>query len=302
MPKSPTRRRSPLAEKQLAERPSAAGGVEGFSTQEVAEASGLPTSKILAWTRAGLLCPVRAEGGAYVFSFQDLVLLRSARELLTADVPARKVREALEALRAQLPSGRPLSAVHISAVGDRILVKDDQQVWEPNSGQMMLDLSASTPAPPQAASFEVLDEAVGSADEWYNSALDLEGTDTERAIAAYGNALAIDSSHADAHLNLGRLLHDAGRLDEAEEHYRAAAAADQEGARAYFNLGVLAEDRGRVSEALAAYREALTHDEHLAPAHFNLSRLLEARGEEASALAHLVTYKRLISSLRLSSS
>jgi tetratricopeptide (TPR) repeat protein len=212
------------------------------------------------------------------------------------------VRAALEALRAQLPSGRPLSAVHISALGDRILVKDDQQVWDPNSGQMMMDLSGAVPAAPEEATFAVLEETVGSADEWYNTALDLEASDPERAMAAYGNALAIDASHADAHLNLGRLLHDAGRLDEAEKHYRAAAGADVEGARAHFNLGVLAEDRGRVKEALAAYREALLHDEHLAPAHFNLSKLLEARGEEASAIAHLVTYKRLISSLRPSSS
>jgi len=262
----------------------------------------LPTSKILAWTRAGLLSPQRGEGGSYVYSFQDLVLLRSARELLVADVPARKVRAALEALRAQLPSGRPLSAVHISALGDRILVKDDQQTWEPNSGQMLLDLSASTPDASAETTFAVLDETVGSADEWYNTALDLEATDPERAMASYANALAIDPQHADAHLNLGRLMHDAGRLDEAERHYRAAAAADHESARAHFNLGVLAEDRGRVKEALAAYREALLHDERLAPAHFNLSRLLEARGEEASAIAHLVTYKRLISSLRPSSS
>jgi tetratricopeptide (TPR) repeat protein len=245
---------------------------------------------------------VRGEGGAYVFSFQDLVLLRSARELLVADVPARKVRAALEALRLQLPSGRPLSAVHISAVGDRVLVKDDERVWEPNSGQMLLDLTTSEPADAEASAFAVLDQTIGSADEWYNAALDLEGPDPERAIAAYRNALAIDAEHADAHLNLGRLLHDAGKLDEAETHYRAASVADTEAARAHFNLGVLAEDRGRVSVALNAYREALRLDEHLAPAHFNLSRLLEARGEEASALAHLVTYKRLISSLRPSSS
>ena len=117
MPTSPTRRRSPRAARPLAETPPPVGGAHGFTTRQVADASGLPTSKILSWARAGLLAPVRDEDGAYVFSFQDLVLLRSARELLVADVPARKVRAALEALRQQLPSGRPLSAVHISAVG-----------------------------------------------------------------------------------------------------------------------------------------------------------------------------------------
>jgi tetratricopeptide (TPR) repeat protein len=266
----------------------------------VADASGLPTSKILSWARAGLLSPVRDEDGAYVFSFQDLVLLRSARELLASDVPARKVRVALEKLRQQLPSGRPLSAVHISAVGDRVLVRDERNLWEPDSGQTLLDLGSQPAAASEADSgaTDIGGRPVGSADDWYNTALDLEGAEPERAMAAYRSALAVDPLHADAHLNLGRLLHESDQLAEAETHYRAAAEADPESARARFNLGVLAEDRGRVGDALAAYREALRLDEHLAPAHFNLSRLLEARGEEAPALAHLVTYKRLISSRR----
>jgi len=295
VPTSPTRRRSPRAAKPLAESSTPGELAHGFTTKQVADASGLPTAKILGWARAGLLTPVLDEEGAYVFSFQDLVLLRSARELLASDVPARKVRAALEALRQQLPSGRPLSAVNISSIGDRVLVRDEGHLWEPDSGQTLLDLGATTTAPPHGVS-EALRAPRNSADEWYNAALDLEGTDAAAAMSAYVSALAVDPLHADAHLNLGRLLHEAGELAEAETHYRAAAEADPESARARFNLGVLAEDRGRVGDALAAYREALRLDEHLAPAHFNLSRLLEARGEEASALAHLVTYKRLISS------
>jgi len=275
--------------------------MNGFTTQEVADASGIPTSKILSWTRAGLLSPERGEGGAYVFSFQDVVLLRSARDLLVSDVPARKVRAALEALRRQLPSGRPLSAVHISALGDRVLVRDDQRVWEPDSGQMLLDLTAA-PSSTVEHALDLTADAIGSADEWYNTALDLEGSDPERAMAAYRSALVLDPEHADAHLNLGRLLHADGDVAAAEGHYRAAAAADPESGRARFNLGVLAEDRGHPEEAIAEYRAALRLDDGLAPAHFNLSRLHEARGAEGEALAHLLAYKRLISSLRPSAS
>ncbi len=275
--------------------------MSGFTTQEVADASGIPTSKILSWTRAGLLAPERAEGGAYVFSFQDVVLLRSARDLLVSDVPARKVRAALEALRQQLPSGRPLSAVHISALGDRVLVRDEQRVWEPDSGQMLLDLAVTPPTRVERA-LDIGAAAIASADDWYNTALDLESSDPERAMAAYRSALVLDPEHADAHLNLGRLLHADGDLGAAEGHYRAAAAADPESGRARFNLGVLAEDQSRPAEAIAEYRAALRLDDGLAPAHFNLSRLHEARGAQGEALAHLLAYKRLISSLRPSAS
>jgi DNA-binding transcriptional MerR regulator len=286
--------------------------MKGYTTREVAEVLGLPTSKILAWTRSGLLTPERAATGAYLYSFQDIVLLRAARELLDSEVPARRVKAALEALRAQLPVGRPLSAVHISAAGDRILVRDDDRVWEPDSGQIQMDFAvaevAELAAPvarralsdiarARAAAGDArgaTDADASTADEWYNTALDLEAVATDEAILAYRRALELDAEHPDAHLNLGRLLHEEGRLPEAEAHYRAAAAADAEGARAHYNLGVVLQDQGREAEAIAAYRKSLSLDDNLATAHFNLSRLLESRGNEAGALSHLAAYKRLL--------
>jgi len=278
--------------------------MKGYTTREVAEVLGLPTSKILSWTRSGLLTPERSAKGAYLFSFQDIVLLRAARELLDSEVPARKVKAALESLRSQLPTGRPLSAVHISAAGDRVLVRDDDQVWEPDSGQLQMDFAVAEVAERAApVARRALAETVpepeaadddSGADDWYNTAVDLEAVAVDEALAAYRRALELDPDHADAHLNLGRLLHEEGRLPEAEAHYRAAAAADPEGARAHYNLGVVLEDQERDAEAIAAYHKALTLDDGLATAHFNLSRLYESRGNEAGALSHLSAYKRLL--------
>ncbi|HUF74985.1 MAG TPA: tetratricopeptide repeat protein [Longimicrobiales bacterium] len=288
--------------------------MKGYTTREVAEVLGLPTSRILAWTRSGLLTPERGTGGTYLYSFQDIVLLRAARELLDSAVPARRVKAAIEALRAQLPVGRPLSAVHISAAGDRVFVRDEDRVWEPDSGQLQMEfavppvaelaapvaLRALSEAPRQSAETDASELAgdgdahAHTADDWYNMALDLEAGATPEAVAAYRRALELDPEHPDAHLNLGRLLHEDGKLAEAEAHYRAAAAADAEGARAHYNLGVVLEDQRREAQAVAAYRKALSLDGNLATAHFNLSRLLESRGNEAGALSHLSAYKRLL--------
>lgn len=273
--------------------------MKGYTTREVAEVLGVPTSRILSWTRRGLLSPDKGPHNAYVYSFQDIVLLRTAQELLDADVSVRKVGAALEALREQLPVGRPLSAVSISSVGDRVLVRDEETVWEPESGQIRIDFAvsdvaeATLPVARRALGQDGRDEGM-TADDWYDSALDLEPVSSDDAIEAYRRALELEPSHADAHLNLGRLLHEAGRVEEAERHYRHAADADPGSARAFYNLGVALEDQSAAAGAIEAYEAALRLDPELAAAHFNLSKLLEAEGRQTDALAHLAEYRKLV--------
>jgi DNA-binding transcriptional MerR regulator/Flp pilus assembly protein TadD len=290
--------------------------VTGYSTKEVAEVLGLPSSTILSWTRAGLLSPERGPRGAYYFSFGDIAVLRSARELLSADVPVRRVKQTLEELRRQLPGGRPLSAVRLTASGSRVLVQDEGRVWDPESGQLVLDFAAegetSVPKSNHESDGHAADSgsaiptnvlppglaaaapAPSTADDWYDIGVDLEASDLAGARDAYAHTLALDPAHAEAHLNLGRLLHESGDVPGAEVHYRAALQADPESARAFYNLGVALEDRGRTPAALEAYEGALRLDAELAVAHFNASRLCEAQGREADALAHLAAYKRIL--------
>jgi tetratricopeptide (TPR) repeat protein len=276
----------------------------GFTTRQVAEASGLSPSKISHWARAGLVSPALTSRGEAIFSFQDVVLFRAARDLLNADVPERKIRAAVAALRRQLPSDLPLSALRISALGEEVLVRDDEGAWAPATGQLQIDF-ASAPATPtraptraRGAVSEPVDEArspadARPADHWYDAGVDLEASDPAAAMEAYRRTLEVEPRHPDAHLNLGRLLHEAGELEAAETHYRAAADLAPNDAGARYNLGVVLEDLKRWSPAIAAYREALRLDDGLAAAHFNLARLLQAKGRAAEALRHLARYKSL---------
>ena len=226
------------------------------------------------------------------------MLLRAARELLDRRVPTRRVREALEALRAQLPEGRPLSGVRISVAGGRVVVHDADTVWEPDSGQLTLDFSVSEVASLAApVASRGLDRPGGpadaSADDWFDTGLDLEAVSSREAEAAYRRALELDPDHHEANLNLGRLLHEGGDLEGALEHYGRARRADPRDARAPYNAGVALEDQGRSDEAARAYQAALALDASMAEAHFNLSRLLEVQRRRGEALVHLVAYKRL---------
>lgn len=269
----------------------------GYTAREVAEILGLSVRQIRSYARSALLSPARGPRNEYRFTFPDIVVLRAASELLKARLHPRRVRRSLHRLREQLPKGRSLTAVHITTDGDRVLVRDRETVWDPDSGQVILDFAVAELASRTApfARRVVREGPVGrpiDPDEWYNLGHDLEAVSIADAKAAYRRAVALDPEHAEAHLNLGRLLHEEDRFSEAENHYRGAIGASG-GAVAWYNLGVVLEDQRQRREAIEAYERAIERDPGLASAHYNLSRLYEEEGTTAAAIRHLAEYRRL---------
>ena len=271
-----------------------------YSTREVADIAKLPEALVRRWARAELLAPRKDERGHWRYSFQDLALLRTASKLLSARLTLNRVTRTLRQIRAQLPAGRPLSAVRILVMGRRVVVKDRLASWEPASRQGTLDFDVQTlsqqvaPHLPRRSRSE-LERAAESAAVLYQAALDLELAGRgDEARDAYKAALDRDPKLVSARINLGRLLHAANRLAEAEALYRAALEQDPRNAVAAFNLGVALEDQGTADAAIEAYRRALAVDDRYADAHFNLSRLLEAKGDERGALRHLSSFRRLM--------
>ncbi len=63
------------------------------------------------------------------------MLLRSAKEL-SQRVPPRRVARALRRLREQLPSGRPLTGLRVTVVGDDVVVREGRAAWEADSGRI----------------------------------------------------------------------------------------------------------------------------------------------------------------------
>jgi DNA-binding transcriptional MerR regulator len=138
----------------------------------------------------------------------------------------------------------------------------------------------------------------GSVDahEWFERGLAAEEHDVAKALEAYERCRALDAQHLGARINLGRLLHDAGRLDEAQRVYREAVSECEPDPTLFFNLGVLLEDASRNEEAVAAYQQALAEDPDFSDAHYNLARLYEVLGKPQHAIRHLGIYRRLLKS------
>jgi tetratricopeptide (TPR) repeat protein len=266
-----------------------------YGVRDVEKLLGLPRSTIRALIDAGFVTPARGLRNAWLFSFQDLIVLRTAQALAAAKVPHRRITRSLKELRRHLPETMPLSGLRIGAVADRVVVSEGGNRWQAESGQYLLGFDGD----PAAGSLSVIDRSHAQAPQvegWFDRAVALEQDDMEAAIDAYARALAADPSHLDARINLGRLLHEAGRLEQAERVYREAPESISGDPLLLFNLGVLLDDTGRKAEAISTYQAALRSDPDFADCHFNLALLFEQSKNPKDAIKHMSTYRRLVGS------
>jgi tetratricopeptide (TPR) repeat protein len=267
-----------------------------FSTHEVAKILGLSASTIRSCAHAGLLAPTRERGGHLRWTFQDVLLLKTTRGLLDARVPAGRIRRMLTSLRRQLPGDQALSSVTIYADGRRVVAWDGAARWQPDSGQFLFNFEAAAvtePAAPPRPAAAPAGAGQRTAEEWFDLGCELEASSPDEAQQAYAQALALDPSLADAHVNLGRLRHQAGEVALAESHYRAAIGLIPGDAIAHFNLAGLLEETARAREAVEAYQRALAADPDFADAHYNLGLLLDSLGRRTGAMSHLRAARRL---------
>jgi len=106
-------------------------------------------------------------------------------------------------------------------------------------------------------------------------------------------AIAIEPGYPEAYDNLGIVLHRRGRLDEAIERYRQALRADPRYSFAHNNLGISLAESGRLGEAIASFREAIRLKPDFVRAHMNLGIALYRTGDVAGASASLREAARL---------
>jgi tetratricopeptide (TPR) repeat protein len=276
--------------------------MSSYTFRDVERLLGLPRPVVQGFVEAGFVVPSRGERNELRFSFQDLILLRTAQGLATVKVPPRRIKQALARLRAELPESVPLSGVRIAAVGSRVVVQQGTSQWQADSGQYLLDLDASPASEPDAPSpqphalpyLRPLAPSDDSAEHWFARAGEWEATDPKGAETAYRNAIDRKPDFLAAYVNLGCMLQARGDAGPAERAYRAAIARLPDEPLLHFNLGTALEDLRRPDEAAQAYQAAIALDPTFADAYFNLARLCEAQGHAQEAIRHLAAYRRLM--------
>jgi tetratricopeptide (TPR) repeat protein len=259
-----------------------------FTAAEVSRLLGLKPARLRSLDRAGIVSPSGHRGKRRAYTFQDVIALRAARDLLARKVRLRDVARAVQNIRATLPKvTRPLAELRIVSDGQRVVVKSAAGTFEPLTGQMMLDFEVKALRDDVV---RVLRPMVGrdrakTAYDLYvrGSQLDEDPATLAEAEELYRQAIEMDPWLAIAYTNLGNICFRRGEEDQAVALYRRALEIDRTQPEAQYNLGYVMLERGQAAEAIANFRGAISSDPRFADAYFNLAMAYEQIGESSKA-------------------
>lgn len=270
-----------------------------FTRAEVAELFSLPSRRLRAWERLGVVVPSGDAGSARStrYSFSDLLAVRAAKGLTASGFSTAQIRAATDALRAELPDlAQPLTDARLGADGRRLVARKDGARFDATTGQLVFDFDVRALRDDVV---RVLRPRVSQRQQeawrWYLEGLRLDEDETARGRAeeAYRKAIALDPNLATALTNLGNLRLTDDDTAEAEALYRRAMAADPALAEAPYNLAYLLVERGEREAAVALFERAITLRPDFAEAHYNLAMALTEMGDSARARPHWRRYLEL---------
>jgi tetratricopeptide (TPR) repeat protein len=267
---------------------------ETYGIKDVSRLFDISESRLRYWDRSAFLSPTGYEGRRRVYTFQDLISVRSAKTLLDSGLSLQRARRILCSLQDKLPqTTAPLSKLRIISDSKTVLVIDEDGHFEAQSGQLLLDFNVSS------LEKEVIAELPQghhsrerSAYEWYleGCRLDEDESTLADAESAYYKAIHLDPSLSNAYTNLGNLLYRTGAADDARALYEKAIEIDPNQPEAHYNLGFLLFEKGDLQQARDHFDQAVSLDSTFADAHFNLAMAELRLGGSDKAKTHLRDY------------
>ena len=289
--------------------------IELYSIRDVARILAVQESRLRYWTQTGFVGPTVRKGGRFYYTFTDLVAVKSAKDLLAADVSLQTARKAVEGLKKALPGDtHPASKLRVCSDGKTIVALADDAAFEPIGGQVVMAFSLSTfgehvaevlamprvdPRVDPSAPTEVTDsptEANGGTTAYRHFVEACAAEDrgeSETAEHLFRQAIDLEPNMSAALTNLGNLVYRQGELDEARKLYERALDHDPLQAEARYNLANLLEDMGETELAIAELRRVCAACPEFADAHYNLGLMLAQVGGTAQAKQHLERYLEL---------
>ncbi|HOD83453.1 MAG: hypothetical protein BWX88_01676 [Planctomycetes bacterium ADurb.Bin126] len=105
---------------------------EAFNSRQASEIVGVTRRKIVHWDKRGLVkpsvCPAQGRGSRRLFSYVDLLALKTVQTLREEGLSLQKIRKCVRYLRRHLPDvSQPLTCCSLIAAGETIYLVEDEK-------------------------------------------------------------------------------------------------------------------------------------------------------------------------------
>jgi tetratricopeptide (TPR) repeat protein len=267
----------------------AGGRGETFSTRTAARILAVSPERIRYWVKRNLVQPAAPRGRNYRFAFNDLLLMRLAKELLQERHYLDTIRRTFERVRALVDPERPLHSLKLTNDDGVVVVSDGGVMIEADSGQLVLDFRRNR----QTGKVE---EGFGAARvrERFEEARRVAEEDPLKALSIYSELVNREPANFEAHMRLATLLERENDFGGALRHLLGAAAIMPASGEVHLKLGLLYLKREEPQHALLSFLRCLECDPANVEAHRNAAELYEATGRKREAQKHLGAIHRLI--------
>jgi tetratricopeptide (TPR) repeat protein len=291
--------------------------IELYSIRDVSRILAVQEARLRYWMQTGFVGPTVRKGGRFYYTFTDLVAVKSAKDLLAANVSLQAARKAVESLKKILPGDtHPASKLRLCSDGQTIVALADDIAFEPIGGQVVMAFSLASFGE-HVSEVLAMPRVDPNARRDPNAPIAIEDSPTEanggttayrhfvEACAAmdrgelqtaehlFRQAVDLEPNMAAALTNLGNLVYRQAEHDEARRLYERALDHDPLQAEARYNLANLLADAGETELAIAELRRVCAACPEFADAHYNLGLMLASVGGAAQAKKHLERYLEL---------
>lgn len=234
------------------------------------------------------MTPTLVRGGRYRFAFNDLLMMRMAKEMLPGRSHLEPLQRCFERVRSFFDPSRPVTSFKLENDIGRIIVRCGDVLVEAESGQILLPLDGA----PAAGKVE---EGFGPARvrKRFEEARRVAESDPLRALTIFRELLGSQPYGFEAHMRMAALLEREGDTLGAVRHLQGAVAIAPTNAEAHLKLGLLYRKRDENENALGSFQRAVEYAPDLIEAHRNLAELYEQAGRKRDALRHLSAIHRL---------
>lgn len=260
-----------------------------FSTRTAARILAVSPERIRYWVRRQLVNPTATQGRNYRFAFNDLLVMRLTKELLTARRHLDPMLRCLARVRELVDPARSVTSLKLVNDEGRIVVSEGGIMIEAETGQLLLDFRVERPV-------GKIEEGFGPARvrERFEEARRIAEQDPLKALTIYSELVGREPGNFEAHMRLATLLEREGDLQGALRHLLGAAAIMPASAEVHVRLGVLYRKKEETQHALRSFLRAIDCDPTNVEAHRNVAELFESQGRKRDAQKHLSAIHRLI--------